>query len=347
MLTVKKEGIILEKTHLSFENEGVLNPAVYQDGECVHIFYRAVSKGNYSSIGYCQLKGPLTLQLRWEKPILLPESDFELHGVEDARITKIDDTFYLSYTAYDGVNALGALATSKDLKTFEKQGIIVPQFTFEEFRSLAETKGLVSEKYFRYNDNGGLLEREGKKILVWDKNVIFFPRRINGKLNFLHRIRPEIQLVCLDNLNELTPEYWRNYFIHFDKCIVLSPKFDHEVSYIGGGCPPIETSAGWLLIYHGVHDTIRGYVYSACAALLDIENPAHEIARLPYPLFTPALDWELKGEVNNVCFPTGTALFDDQLYIYYGAADERIACASVSLSELINELLQNPTTDAK
>jgi beta-1,2-mannobiose phosphorylase / 1,2-beta-oligomannan phosphorylase len=347
MLTVKKEGIILEKTHLSFENEGVLNPAVYQDGECVHVFYRAVSKGNYSSIGYCQLKGPLTLQLRWEKPILLPESDFELHGVEDARITKIDDIFYLSYTAYDGVNALGALATSKDLKTFEKQGIIVPQFTFEEFRSLAETKGLVNEKYFRYNDNGGLIEREGKKILVWDKNVIFFPRRINGKLNFLHRIRPEIQLVCLDNLNELTPEYWKNYFIHFNKCIVLSPKFDHEVSYIGGGCPPIETSAGWLLIYHGVHDTIRGYVYSACAALLDIENPANEIARLPYPLFTPALDWELKGEVNNVCFPTGTALFDDQLYIYYGAADERIACASVSLSELINELLQNPTTDAK
>ena len=64
-------------------------------------------------------------------------------------------------------------------------------------------------------------------------------------------------------------------------------------------------------------------------------------SHLPYPLFIPELEWELKGEVNNVCFPTGTALFDDTLYIYYGAADERIACASVSLKELVNELVSN------
>jgi predicted GH43/DUF377 family glycosyl hydrolase len=56
-------------------------------------------------------------------------------------------------------------------------------------------------------------------------------------------------------------------------------------------------------------------------------------------LFKPELDWELKGEVNNVCFPTGTALFNDTLYIYYGAADEQIATASVSLSALLKELL--------
>jgi predicted GH43/DUF377 family glycosyl hydrolase len=46
---------------------------------------------------------------------------------------------------------------------------------------------------------------------------------------------------------------------------------------------PIETKAGWLLIYHGVHDTTEGYVYSACAALLDLEEPEKELARLPYP----------------------------------------------------------------
>jgi predicted GH43/DUF377 family glycosyl hydrolase len=53
------------------------------------------------------------------------------------------------------------------------------------------------------------------------------------------------------------------------------------------------------------------------------------------------LSWELKGEVNNVCFPTGTSLFGDRLFIYYGAADERIATASVSLSELLTELKNN------
>ncbi|HSU27851.1 MAG TPA: hypothetical protein VLJ68_05680, partial [Chitinophagaceae bacterium] len=96
-----------------------------------------------------------------------------------------------------------------------------------------------------------------------------------------------------------------------------------------------------LLIYHGVHDTVKGYIYSACAALLDLEDPQKEIARLPYALFKPEFDWELKGEVNNVCFPTGTILIDDTLYIYYGAADEQIAYASVSLSGLVSELLEN------
>jgi predicted GH43/DUF377 family glycosyl hydrolase len=120
-----------------------------------------------------------------------------------------------------------------------------------------------------------------------------------------------------------------------------------EASYIGGGCPPIETDEGWLLIYHGVHDTPEGYVYSACAALLNLHNPQKEIARLPYALFEPEFEWEVHGVVDNVVFPTGTALFDDTLYIYYGAADKYIGCASVSLSELIKELLLNKTPDEK
>jgi beta-1,2-mannobiose phosphorylase / 1,2-beta-oligomannan phosphorylase len=56
MLKVKKEGILLNKTNLVFENEGVLNPATIRKGDDIHLFYRAVSKGNYSSIGYCKLK---------------------------------------------------------------------------------------------------------------------------------------------------------------------------------------------------------------------------------------------------------------------------------------------------
>lgn len=347
MIKIKKEGILLEKTDLGFENEGVLNPAVISEGGCVHIFYRAVSRGNYSSIGYCRLTGPLSFEERFERPVLFPQFDYESHGMEDPRITKIDDTYYLTYTAYDGVNALGALAVSKDLVHFDKQGLIVPRITYEEFNHLAGSKGVLNEKYLRYNECGGILESHGKKVFIWDKNVIFFPRRINGKLYFLHRVRPDIQIVEVTALEELTTEFWQNYFLRLDECIVLSPKYKHEVSYIGGGCPPIETKHGWLLIYHGVHDTINGYVYSACAALLDLHDPQKEIARLPYALFKPEYEWELKGEVNNVCFPTGTALIDDTLYIYYGAADERIACASVSLSALLEELLINTKKEEK
>lgn len=339
MLQINKEGVILSKTDLGFEDEGVLNPAVIRSGDKVHLFYRAVSKGNYSSLGYCLLQGPMHIEHRMITPIIFSQFDYERHGVEDPRIVHIEDTYYLTYTAYDGVNALGALAVSKDLVHFEKLGIIVPQISYDEFKRLAACQTSINEKYARFNDRDHLLTVPDKTILVWDKNLIFFPRRIKGKLFFLHRIKPDILITQCSDLQELNKGFWDNYFLHLMDHVALAPKHAHEVSYIGGGCPPIETPAGWILIYHGVHDTTKGYVYSACVALMDLEDPQKEIARLPYPLFKPELDWELRGEVNNVCFPTGAAQFDDRLYIYYGAADERIAVASLSMSALIDELM--------
>lgn len=339
MLAVKKEGILLGKTALGFENEGVLNPAAIREGDYVHLFYRAVSKGNYSSIGYCKLKGPLLVETRYDTPVLFPQFEYESHGIEDPRIVKIDDLYYLTYTAYDGMNALGALATSTDLEHFEKGGVITPQITYDEFKHLAASKEEINRKYARFNNNNRYHIKPDKHVLVWDKNLIFFPRRINGRLYFMHRIKPDIQIAVVNDLQEINKGFWEHYFLHLEGNIALAPKHKHEVSYIGGGCPPIETAHGWLLIYHGVHDTTKGYVYSACAALMDLEDPCKEIARLPYPLFKPEQEWELKGEVNNVCFPTGAVVFDDTLYIYYGAADERIACVSVSLSMLVAELL--------
>ncbi|MFN3444394.1 MAG: pesticidal protein Cry7Aa [Bacteroidia bacterium] len=347
MLRVKKEGVVLSKTKLDFENEGVLNPAALREGNQVHIFYRAVREGNFSTIGYCLLDGPLKLKSRHAQPILVVEYDYEKHGLEDPRLVKIEDTYYLTYTAYDGNNALGALAISTDLKHWEKLGIIVPQFTYNEFKELTDFEAASSSKYAHYNDYGGILRHNESNDLVWDKNLVFFPRRINGQLCFLHRIKPDVQImVAVNTIAELTRSFWENYFLNFDEHIVLTPKYAHEASYVGGGCPPIETKLGWLVIYHGVHDSASGYVYAACAALLDLDNPQKEIARLPYPIFEPEFSWELKGEVDNVCFPTGAVLFDDTLYIYYGAADERIACASLSLNELLHELTLNTNQHA-
>jgi beta-1,2-mannobiose phosphorylase / 1,2-beta-oligomannan phosphorylase len=347
MTKVKKEGILLKKTDFEFENDGVLNPAVIRQGDSVHLFYRAVQKGNHSTIGYCRLDGPLTVGERWEKPFMIPEFDYESQGVEDARIVKIDDVFYMTYTGYDGTNARGALATSKDLTHFKKQGIIVPPITYAEFVFLAETAAKVNENYYRNYKFYYQPADPEKKIMLWDKNVVFFPRRINGQLVFLHRIRPGIQIVSIKQLQDLTKEFWGKYFLFLQDHIVLDPVYKHESSYIGSGCPPIETKLGWLLIYHGVEETSKGLVYSACAALLDLDDPSKELARLPHFLFTPEFEWELIGEVNNVVFPTGTALFGDTLFIYYGAADSYIACASVSMSELLAELLTYIPKDEK
>jgi predicted GH43/DUF377 family glycosyl hydrolase len=338
MITVKKEGVLLEKTTLGFENLGVLNPAVIQADGIIHLFYRAVRQGNNSTIGYARLATPTSVEFRLDAPLLFPQFDYESQGLEDPRICQIEGLFYLSYTAYDGTSALGAVATSTDLIHFKKVGILVPVISFEAFRILAESRGKINEKYLRYNNPFTQSRQANEKAILWDKNVVFFPRKIQGKFHFIHRVRPDIQLVAVQELSELTADFWQHYFLHLNDWIMMTAKYPHEASYIGGGCPPIETTDGWLLIYHGVHDTIHGYIYSACAALFDLENPLIELGRLQVPLFSPEEDYEKTGFVNNVCFPTGSIVQKDTLYIYYGAADERVACASLSLSSLLSEL---------
>jgi predicted GH43/DUF377 family glycosyl hydrolase len=180
MVLINKEGILLSRTGLHFEDEGVLNPAVIRDGDNVHLIYRAVSKGNFSSLGYCLLHGPLHVEERMMTPILFSQFEYERHGVEDPRIVRIDETYYLTYTAYDGVNALGALAISTDLIHFEKIGIIVPQVSYDEFKRLAACQNPINEKYSRFNDRNHLLTVPDKSILVLGQESDFLSEAYQG-----------------------------------------------------------------------------------------------------------------------------------------------------------------------
>jgi len=340
MIEVKKHGILLNPTELKFENQAVANPACIEADGKIHFFYRATNIDNFSSLGYCELKTPIEVGKRNDKPVLIPQEKYESMGMEDPRIVSIDGTYFLTYTAYDGINALGALATSKDMKTFGRKGIITAQMTYKEFESCIENCDGINDKYLhfeKYFSRHGGIETPHSHF-IWDKDVVFFPKKINGKFAFLHRLYPDIQIAYFNEVKDLNYGYWMNYLHNIDKYIVLKSKMSFEASYIGGGCPPIETFEGWLIIYHGVEDTPNGYVYHAGAALLDLNDPTKEIGRLKYPLFSPELDWEKQGVVSNVVFPSATVLRGDSLFIYYGAADKYIGVASVSLKGLIDEI---------
>lgn len=341
MITIEKLGILLSPTNLDFENNGVFNAGIYQEGEILHILYRAVEHGNFSTIGYAKTEGPLNIIERNEKPLIQRDFDYEKHGVEDPRIVKIEDTYYITYTAYDGVNAMGALATSKDLIHFEKHGIITPHVNYQEYEDYVNCCGgeKLNPKYHQYYNlfaQIGLVEDEFR--LLRDKDIVLFPRKVNGKFVLLHRIWPGIQIVQFEDWKELTEPFWEDYLKNLNDYIVLDPNDPFEVDYIGAGGPPIETEFGWLLIYHGVQETVTGKIYHAKAALLQLDKPEIELARLPYPLFSPYKSWEIEGVVNNVVFPTGHAVFGDDLYIYYGVADRHVAVAKCNLNELLTEL---------
>ncbi len=340
MVEIKREGIILEPTKLRFENKGVFNPACIRKGKYVHMFYRAWNKENRSTIGYCKLDGPLKVVERLEKPLMFQEQDYE-YNLEDPRIVFLEGKYYLSYIAYDGKNVHISYATGKDIKKLEKKGVISPQITYHETADILRkcSSNKLKDRYFLFESHFN--DAVGEDALLWDKDAFFFPKKINGKFALVHRILPDIQVIYFNDFKDLTLNFWKKHFERLYDFTILESRYWYENRNIGGGCPPIETDKGWLLIYHAVDDMNQGRIYRAGVALLDKTNPTKVISHLREPLFSPKEKWEKKGNIDNVVFPTGTAIFDDRLFIYYGAADERIGAVSLDLKELLNELLAN------
>lgn len=335
MINIGEGSVILERrTGVEFENKGVLNPAAIEKDGITHMFYRAVDSFNVSTIGYCQIKDEKVIN-RPEKPVLVPEFDYEKKGMEDPRITLFEGKYYMLYTAYDGKNALVAYAVSDDLVSWEKKGTITPQMSYDRAEDIFKKNKLdlrygIFERWYRTS--------LGDDVKLWEKDALLFPRRINGKMAMIHRVLPGIQICFFDKFEDLTEEYWEKYLEKLNDYIVIEPKERFEGAYVGGGCVPLETNDGWLLIYHGVQIEDRQRVYRAGALLLDKENPQIILGRLPYPLFSPTKEWEKQGIVNNVVFPTGAMVEDATLKIYYGAADLRIGMKAVELKSLLGEL---------
>ena len=358
MINVKRR-LFMEPTKNEWEERAVLNPTVIKDNKGTeHMFYRAVSKDMISSIGYAKItNGKIK---RFDKPILTPTKKWEKMGVEDPRITKIGNTYYLLYIAFDGKNARVAYAISNNLKDWEKKGIISPSIGVKKSRRLVKIK--------RYRDKWKHQEIYGEKVCLWDKDAILFPEKINGKFVMLHRLLPDIQIVKFKDFSELQKgDFWINYVSNLGNTantVSLHRRYDWESEHIGGGAVPIKTKKGWLLIYHGVklEDTgpikrsiartlykIQGtfhifknkrlpFVYHAGAALIDLKNPGIEYGRLKEPLFSPEHEWEKEGDVNKVVFPEGATIKGDKLKIYYGCSDSRIGLAELSLKQLLNQI---------
>ncbi len=88
-------------------------------------------------------------------------------------------------------------------------------------------------------------------------------------------------------------------------------------------------------MYHGVRTTASGSIYRLGLALLDLENPRRVLKRSSEWLFSPSEPYERFGDVADVVFPCGWTLMDDEIRLYYGAADTCIALATARLSELL------------
>ncbi|ANB58156.1 hypothetical protein GFC29_2580 [Anoxybacillus sp. B7M1] len=186
--------------------------------------------------------------------------------------------------------------------------------------------GLVSTKDFV------TYERLGLMLHPENKDVAIFPEKINGKYYALHRPvprgigRPEIWIAESDNLL-----YWGNH-----QYLLGLSEDGWDNGRIGGGAVPFKTDKGWLEIYHAADRHDR---YCLGALLLDLNDPTKILAKTEEPILEPQTDYEKNGFFGNVVFTCGALLEGDKVIIYYGAADEAIAGAELSLNEMMEKLV--------
>ncbi len=175
-------------------------------------------------------------------------------------------------------------------------------------------------------------ERMGPVSEPGNKDGVLFPRRINGR--YVRLDRP-----IGAGVGSIWVSYSPDLMNWGDAEVVIQPRRGYWDEFrIGASCPPIETSEGWLEIYHGVKKTSAGPIYRIGTVLLDLDDPAKVIKRSVAPVLSPRAEYERIGDVGNVVFACGAVVEENgDMKIYYGAADTSICVALTSLGELMSE----------
>jgi len=232
--------------------------------------------------------------------LLASPRDFpeEIWGIEDPRITYVPELeqYAIAYTSFARGGPGVSLALTRDFRSFERLGVIMPPE---------------------------------------DKDAALLPRRINGYWAMIHR---PVTTLGAHMWISYSPDlrHWGNH-----KIILEARRGGWwDANKIGLCSPPIETSKGWLTIYHGVRQTASGCLYRMGLALFDLENPGVCLQRGDSWIFGPEAPYERSGDVHDVVFPCGQTIGadGDTVHLYYGAADSCVALATGSIRCLLEWL---------
>jgi predicted GH43/DUF377 family glycosyl hydrolase len=294
---------ILSPQGTTWESAGTFNPAVIRvpgksgtnatPGKFV-MLYRAQDASGTSRLGYAESHDGIHFT-RHPQPVLSPETDYERDGgVEDPRLQKIGDIYYLTYTGYNKKDAQLCLATSKDLLHWERKGVILPAY-------------------------------QGHWNVGWTKSGAILLERIDGKY-WMYWLG-----TAADKTDQMGLSYSTD-LLHWTEAtdVPVLPRrpgqFDSRV--VEPGPPPILTPRGIVLVYNGADDHL---VYRTAIAVFDRTDPRKLISRSDHPVFAPEKDWEKIGQVPNVIFIEGMVQLSNRYLFYYGAADKYVGVAEAAI----------------
>ena len=301
----------VKKIAVNWEEKNVLNPSAVVKDNKVYLIYRAQDSAMTSRLGLAVSDDGLHFE-RQATPVFFPDNDsmkrYEWNGgVEDPRVIETEDGSYiLTYTSYDGKTARLCIASSKDLKTWIKHGLV-----------------LSSEKYKdAWSKSGAIIcKQNGNKITA---------TKINGKY-WMYFGDTELFMATSDDL--IHWEVAEN--AESEKMIsVLHPRMGYfDSRLVEPGPFALLKEEGVLLIYNAsnaqnFNDTsLPKFTYAAGQALFDKNNPYKLIKRTDNFFIYPDKEYEKIGEVNEVCFVEGLVYFNSKWFLYYGTADSKIAVA--------------------
>ncbi len=273
-----------------WEAAGTFNPAVIMRRDKVVMLYRAQDTQGTSRLGYAESGDGIHFTRR-DEPVLSPTEEYEKDGgVEDPRLVRFGETYYLTYTGYNKKDAQLCLATSTDLIHWDRKGVIIPA-------------------------------NKGNWNVKWTKSGAIVPEKIDGKywMYFLGTSADNKDQAGLASSTDLL--HWTEA-TQVPVLPVRPGRFDARVAEPGP--PPIVTPSGIVLIYNGADDKL---VYRTGIAVFDRNDPRKLLWRSDTPVFSPEKDWEKVGQVPNVVFVEGLVQQADGYLFYYGGADKYVGVA--------------------
>ena len=296
---------ILTARDWPYPTNTVFNPgaARLKDGQTL-LLVRVEDRRGISHLSVARSRNGLTDWDIAKVPALYPDPEHhpeEVWGIEDPRITWVEELDKYVIT-YTAYSSNGPLVALATTSDFE------------------------------------VFERHGPIMPPEDKDAALFPRRLDGRWALIHRpaargpgAKANIWLSHSEDMR-----LWGDHMVLLE----ARDGAYWDAGKIGLSVPPIETPAGWLIIYHGVRTTPAGAIYRLGLVLLDLEHPAKVLRRGEEWVFGPTASYELMGDVPNVVFPCGTVVDEASgtLRMYYGAADSCVAVATANVAELVDWL---------
>jgi predicted GH43/DUF377 family glycosyl hydrolase len=327
--------ILSPKPENSWESLVTTNPGAWYDEASgqVYLLYRAAGADAEHRIylGLAINRDGYHFERTSSAPVFGPSVDgFDAGCVEDPRIVKMDEYYYITYAAR--AYPPGQYWLSSNDRTYQLPDL--PSNFPRVLRQNDTCTGLAITRDWRHFIRAGRLTNP----MVDDRDVILFPEKINGQFVMLHRPMTWVG----EHYGTTHPAMWISFgddLLNFrDARLLAQARYIWE-NKIGGNTPPLKTAHGWLTLYHAVGADNH---YRLGALLLDLNDPGRVLHRTPDWLIQPEAWYELEGQYQGVIFPCGKLVIGDTLFVYYGGADKYVGLATCSLRELLDYLLTCP-----